>query len=89
MPQNSVGELCNKTKKNRIDFTKDFFPGSPRELETSAKDIVVNFQMKYILIITRRYGQLRGLLLAPAELFYAVLAHFWQFLVFSSNRGNI
>ena len=34
-----------------------------------------------------------GLLLAPAEgknkPFYAVLAHFWRFLVSSSNRGNI
>ena len=46
-----------------------------------------------------------GLLLAPAEVFglwprlflpfgqkkgfYAVLAHFWQFSVSSSNRGNI
>ena len=51
---------------------------------------------------TARYA---GLLLAPAEGFglrprlflpfgqkkalYAVLAHFWQFLVTSSNRGNI
>ena len=49
---------------------------------------------------TARYA---GLLLAPAEgfgrgffypsgkkrAFYAVLAHFWQFLVISSNRGNI
>ena len=57
------------------------------------------------IVITRRYGTLRGPtssscggLLAPAEAFfalrakkrayYAVLAHFWQFVVSSSNLGN-
>ena len=62
--------------------------------------IRIGFQILKILEDTARYV---GLLLAPAEgfdrgffgpsgkkrAFYAVLAQFWQFLVFSSNHGNI
>ena len=51
----------------------------------------------FVFIVTRRYGPLRGPTSSicggqkksKTRGYYALLAHFWQFLVSSSNRGNI
>ena len=83
--------LHNKTQLRR--FHINIFPTIEYFLDI--------FILKYFLLLedTARYA---GLLLAPAEGFgrgrgffcpsakraYAVLAHFWQFLVPSSNLGN-
>ena len=60
--------------------------------------IRLTFFLKKFFIVTRRYGPLRGPtssscggFFSPSgkkRAYYAVLAHFWQFLVSSSNLGN-
>ena len=65
---------------------------SPR-LEVILKELNLSIPS---FIMTRKYGPLRGPTsssyggLQPlAEAYYDVLAHFWQFLVSSSNLGNL
>ena len=76
-----VSKFCHVP--NHLNYWYKDFSSSP---ESSS----LNFYT--ILEDTARYA---GLLLAPAEVFfakkrahYAVSAHFWKFLVSSSNLGN-
>ena len=70
---------------------------------TMISHVMPSWNLACTIMSTRRYGPLRGPTssscgglrprlfcpLGKERAFYAVLAHFWRFLVSSSSRGNI